>query len=431
MSQVSSSQISSSPVYSSQLSSPHVASSQAASGALLLDGRSRVAPPARQRPVPVGARPPAVLQELTARADVSLNGERPWDMRVHDPALYRRILTAGSLGLGEGYMDGQWDAERLDETMARLLGAGADVVVEGSGSWLLRLRVALAVLVTRLVNRQTGRRAFAVGERHYDAGNDLYRRMLDPTMSYSCGYWARADDLAGAQQAKLELICEKLGLAPGQRVLDVGCGWGGFAEHAARTRGVEVLGVTVSREQAALARERCAGLPVEIRLQDYRDVRGSFDRVVSVGMFEHVGQRNYAGYFARIASWLKPDGLCLLQTIGTRSRHAFNDAWFEKYIFPNSELPNAEGIAAACRPQLVLEDWHAFGADYDRTLLAWWDNVRRHLPELRAAGYDERFLRMWHFYLMASAGFFRSRRGQLWQLVLSRPERAEVYRSVR
>jgi len=376
-------------------------------------------------------RPPAVLLDLAALADVTFDGDRPWDIQVHDAAFYDRVLHAGALGLGESYMDGLWDAEQLDETLTRVLAAHADQALDGAGSWRLRMRVALALLRTRLINRQAGRRAFEVGERHYDAGNDLYRLMLDPTMTYSCGYWAEADDLDGAQRAKLELICDKLGLEPGQRVLDVGCGWGGFAEHAARTRGVEVLGITVSRQQAAVAQERCADLPVTIDLQDYRNVSGTFDRVVSVGMFEHVGQKNYADFFARIADWLAPDGLCLLQTIGTRDQNGVIDPWFDKYIFPNGQLPHAAAIASASRPHLIIEDWHAFGPDYDRTVMAWWDNVDRHRSELMEAGYDERFLRMWRYYLMASAGLFRSRRGQLWQLVLSRPERRDTYRSVR
>lgn len=376
-------------------------------------------------------RPPSVLQELAAQAGVRFNGERPWDIQVHHADFYDRVLRAGSLGLGESYVDGLWDSQQLDETLTRLLRTRGDEGLAGVAAWPLQLRLLVATLRTRLVNRQAGPRAFEVGERHYDAGNDLYRRMLDPTMSYSCGYWADAEDLDSAQRAKLDLICDKLGLAPGQRVLDVGCGWGGFAEHAARNRGAEVLGITVSREQAQAARERCTGLPVEIRLQDYRDLTGRFDRVVSVGMFEHVGEKNHADFFARIRDWLTPDGLCLLQTIGTRSRRGVNDPWFDKYIFPNGQLPSAEVIAAASRPHLVIDDWHAFGRDYDRTVMAWWDNVRRQRNALESAGYSERFLRMWHYYLMASAGFFRSRRGQLWQLVLSRPERGGTYRSVR
>ena len=386
--------------------------------------------PNRTQVQAVDAAPP-LLRELAARAKVAFNGDRPWDIRVHNPVFYQRVLRGGSLGLGESYVDGLWDADALDETIARLLQVYSDTGLEDGGSWLLRLRLALATLRARLVNRQSGRRAFEVGERHYDAGNDLYRLMLDPTMSYSCGYWAVANNLVAAQRAKLDLICDKLSLAPGQRVLDVGCGWGGLAEHAARTRGVEVLGITVSREQAIAARERCADLPVEIRLQDYRDTEGTFDRVVSVGMFEHVGEKNYQEFFRRIASWLTPDGLCLVQTIGTRSHRGINDPWFDRYIFPNGQLPDAEIIALSLRPYLIIEDWHAFGRDYEHTVMAWWRNVHRHRMQLLAAGYSERFLRMWHYYLMASAGFFRSRRGQLWQLVLSRPERSATYRSVR
>jgi cyclopropane-fatty-acyl-phospholipid synthase len=405
---------------------------QASSRSLLLGPRQATQPsPIAHSEASDRHAPPAVLQDLAAQADVVFDGSRPWDIQVRDPAFYRRVLQGGSLGLGESYVDGMWEADQLDATLTRLLTARSEKALKGSGSWALRTRLALAVLRARLINRQSGRRAFEVGERHYDAGNDLYRLMLDPSMTYSCGYWAQAEDLEGAQSAKLELICDKLALEPGQRVLDVGCGWGGFAEHAARTRGVEVLGITVSREQAAFARERCADLPVAIQLEDYRKVHGKFDRVVSVGMFEHVGQKNYAEFFTRIADWLAPDGLCLLQTIGSRSHQAVGDAWFDKYIFPNGQLPSAESIAAASRAHLIIEDWHAFGRDYDRTVMAWWDNVDRQRQELMAAGYDERFLRMWRYYLMASAGFFRSRHGQLWQLVLSRPDRHETYRSVR
>lgn len=368
-----------------------------------------------------------LLQGLIEPADIRLDGPRAQDIQVNDPACFERILRNGSLGLGESYVDGQWDARRPDETLTRLL--AADVESELTG--LARLRLGLAVAKTRLWNRQTRSRAFEVGKRHYDIGNDVYRAMLDPTMSYSCGYWAEADDLDRAQTAKLELICRKLDLQPGERLLDIGCGWGGLAEYAARTRGVHVLGVTVSREQAALARERCAGLPVDICLTDYRDLRGRFDKAVSVGMFEHVGRKNHADYFRRVAELLGDDGLFLLQTIGTRSAEPVNDPWIDAYIFPNGELPNADALARASRPGFVLEDWHSFGADYDRTLMAWWQNFERHWPRLEACGYDRRFYRMWKYYLHCCAGFFRSRRGQLWQVVLSKPGRRGGYRAPR
>jgi cyclopropane-fatty-acyl-phospholipid synthase len=380
----------------------------------------------------IGHDGPALLKELAASADVTLNGHRPWDIRVHDAAFYDRVLREGSLGLGESYMDQQWDAPALDETFTRLLGSGIEDRLYGAAGLGLRLRVAAAVARARVLNLQSRQRAFQVGEQHYDVGNDLYQAMLDPTMSYSCGYWAEANDLASAQRAKLDLICRKLELQPGERVLDIGCGWGGLAEHAARHYGVQVVGLTISREQAGLARERCAGLPVEIRLQDYREMSGRFDKIVSVGMFEHVGRKNDTAFFDTAARLLNDDGLFLLHTIGTSAANPVNDPWIDRYIFPNGELPNAERLAQALRPRFVLEDWHAFGPDYDRTLMAWWANVERAWPELAAAGYDERFRRMWKYYLHCSAAFFRSRTGHLWQLVLSQPGgRRSSYRAPR
>lgn len=375
----------------------------------------------------------SMVRDLLRHADIGIDGPQPWDIRVYHPSFYPRVLAQGTLGLGESYMDGHWDAPHLDETMTRLLRFDIDDQLAGIAGLPLKLRLAAATLRARWQNLQSDVRAFEVGEAHYDIGNELYRRMLDPTMSYSCGYWTEAEDLAQAQRDKLELICRKLDLQPGERLLDIGCGWGGLAEHAARTRDISVTGITISREQAALARERCAGLPVDIRLQDYRELDGRFDKIVSVGMFEHVGAKNYAVFFRRVCDLLEDEGLCLLHTIGTRCERPINDPWIDKYIFPNGQLPNAERILGALRPVLVVEDWHNFGLDYDRTLMAWWHNVKRQWPEIAATGdgYDQRFYRMWTFYLLSSAGFFRSRRGQLWQLVLSKPGRTGLYRSVR
>ncbi len=353
-------------------------------------------------------------------ADIRIGGDRPWDVRVHDERLYRRVLASGTLGLGEAYVDGWWDCDAIDEMVARAQRVG---VAGRIASPLERVREVSGVVR----NRQTRSRSREVGRRHYDVGNDLYQRMLDRRMIYSCGYWRSATDLDRAQEDKLTLIAAKLGLEPGMRVLDVGCGWGGAAAFLAEARGCDVVGITISERQAQLARERCAHLPVEIRLQDYRDVDDRFDRVYSIGMFEHVGAKNYRTYMECCRRWLRdPDGLALLHTIGgSRSRHV-SDPWIERYIFPNSMLPTAAQITPAAEGLLELQDWHNFGVDYDPTLMAWHTNVDRAWDEL--PGYDERFRRMWRYYLLSSAGSFRAGALQLWQIVLSRDGLERAYR---
>jgi len=369
---------------------------------------------------------PAVLQRLLAAADVRFNGDRPWDIQVRDAALYDRILRHGSLGFGEAYVDGAWESQQLDETFTRLLSAD----LERRVTRIAKLQFLGLFLKNLLTNRQSRRRAFQVGERHYDIGNDVYTAMLDPTMSYSCGYWRDAETLDAAQLAKLKLICDKLELHAGERLLDIGCGWGGLARFAAEGYGVEVTGITVSKEQQRLARERCQGLPVTVELTDYRELAGRFDKLVSVGMFEHVGPRNYSTYFAVADRVLAHDGLFLLHTIGNYDTTHITDAWIDKYIFPNGKVPSARQIATAVEPYFVIEDWHNFGQDYDRTLMAWWHNFDAAWPQL-AGKYDERFYRMFKYYLNACAGYFRARQGQLWQIVLAKRSRRAVYRSIR
>ena len=350
-------------------------------------------------------------EELLAYAGVRIDGGRPWDIQVHDERLFDRVLAQGSLGLGESYMDGWWDCDRVDAFIQHVMSADLDTRIV---PW----RDGLRVLRARLLNLQRPGRAFEIGRRHYDLGNDLFTRMLDARMIYSCGYWARAESLDEAQEAKLDLVCRKLELRPGMRLLDIGCGWGGTARFAAERYGASVVGLTVSEEQAALARHACAGHEVEIRLQDYRDLEGRFDRVLSIGMFEHVGVKNYRAFFDVVRRHLADDGLFLLHTIGSNRSLRKNDPWTERYIFPNSMLPSAMQIAAAIEGRFVLEDWHGFGPDYDRTLLAWHANVERRWPEL-AGRYGERFHRMWSYFLLSSAGGFRARKNQVWQLVLS------------
>jgi len=357
------------------------------------------------------ARSHARIESLLNLAGVRIDGDAPSDMRVHDARLYQRILAHGTLGLGEAYMDGWWDADSLDGFLFRAIDTRLDERVGG-------IQDALLSIQARVVNLQRGRRAYEVGERHYDLGNDLFEAMLGKRLVYSCGYWKDARDLDAAQEAKLELIFRKLGLAPGMRVLDIGCGWGEALKLAAENHGVSGVGITVSQEQADYARRICAGLPIEIRLADYRTLDECFDRVFSIGMFEHVGVKNYKTYFDIARRCTAADGLFLLHTIGSNVSSNHTDPWIAKYIFPNSMVPSAEQIANASEGIFVTEDWHNFGADYDRTLMAWRDNFDRAWPTL-ASRYDERFRRMWRFYLSASAAVFRARRDQLWQLVMS------------
>lgn len=351
------------------------------------------------------------IEHMLTDCGVRIGGDDPWDPHVHNARVFFRIAREGSLGAGESYEDGDWDCEALDVLVERLMRAQLDRGL--AAGW----RELASSFVGRVIDRHAPRRAAANAKAHYDLGDDLYAAMLGPSMVYSCAYWANASTLDAAQEAKLELICAKLKLRPGMTLLDVGCGYGELARHVAQRHGVRVLGITNSPNQARIARERCAGLPVEIRLLDYRRIAGRFDRIVSVGMFEHVGDRNYHRFIRKVRSLLQPDGLFVLHTIGSLTEAPSIDAWFDRYIFPGAVLPSAGQIVSAVDGQFVLEDWHNFGADYDRTLMAWHANVERAWPSI--AHYGERFRRRWHYYLMTSAGGFRARRTQLWQLVLS------------
>jgi cyclopropane-fatty-acyl-phospholipid synthase len=364
-------------------------------------------------------------EQLLNLADVEINGERPFDIRVHDDRFYKRVVTEVELGMGESYMDGWWDVEKLDELIYKI------ILADLQNKVIHNYKIALQLAGFYLINMQSRRRAFIIGERHYDLGNDLFRLMLDKRMNYSCGYWKDASSLDEAQENKLELICRKLYLKPGMRILDIGCGWSAFGKYAAEKYDAQVVGITVSKEQVALGKELCKGLPVEVRLQDYRDVKEKFDRIVSVGMIEHVGHRNYREYFNIAANNLSNDGLFLLHTIGDVRSTKNTDAWTHKYIFPNGMLPSVAQLGRAIEGVFVMEDWHNFGADYDRTLMAWYSNFIKGWDELKDK-YSERFFRMWEYFLLSSAGAFRARnKNQLWQIVLSKNGVPGGYCSVR
>jgi cyclopropane-fatty-acyl-phospholipid synthase len=360
-----------------------------------------------------------LVVDMLEKADVMIDGNRPWDLRLIDAKVPERVLSMGNLGLGEAYMDGHWETEQLDEFFSHILKAHLDQKVQPWGLVFNALR-------TRLLNRQNLRRAWKVGEVHYDLGNDFYAAMLDPRMTYTCGYWEDASNLAEAQEAKLDLICRKLQLKPGMRVLDIGCGWGSFMGYAAEHYGVECVGITISKEQTAWAKQRYAGMPLEFRLQDYRSVDERFDRIASVGMFEHVGRKNHRTYMEVAHRCLADDGLFLLHTIGKNQRNSVPDAWIDKYIFPNGDLPSIGQIGDAADGLFIVEDLHNFGADYDKTLMAWHANFEAAWPRFKSQ-LGERFRRMWRYYLLSCAGAFRARDIQLWQWVLSKEGISDGY----
>ncbi|WGL16651.1 cyclopropane fatty acyl phospholipid synthase [Microbulbifer bruguierae] len=360
---------------------------------------------------PTASRNRHLLDELLAEADIQINGDRPWDMQLHRTEALDEIVARHSLGLGETYMRGDWSTPALDEFFYRLLRADLQKKIKPFRNlW----RIARA----HLINLQTRSRAYQVGERHYDLGNSLYQSMLDSRMTYSCGYWRNADNLEQAQEHKLDLICRKLGLQPGMRLLDIGCGWGSLVGYAAERYGVECVGVTVSREQCRYIEETYPHLPIKVHLQDYRALNESYDRIASVGMFEHVGRKNHRTFMQVARRCLKNNGLLLLHTIGKNQRHSTTDAWIDKYIFPNGDLPSNGQICDAAEGLLIAEDLHNFGSDYDKTLMAWYQNFETNWEKF-ADSFGQEFYRMWRYYLLSCAGAFRARHIQLWQWMFS------------
>ncbi|MBI5457543.1 cyclopropane fatty acyl phospholipid synthase [Candidatus Kaiserbacteria bacterium] len=367
---------------------------------------------------------------LLAQAGITPDGSNPWDPQIHNEHLFDRLFAGGTLALGESYMDGWWDVEDLSGFIFRLF--RSDSVQQ-----MLRIGMVPQIIKSKLFNLQNRSRARKVGEDVYDIGNDLYEAMLGPSMAYTCGYWKNASNLDEAQDAKFDFICRKLGLKSGDNILDIGCGWGNFLAYAARKYGVSGVGITISKEQITFAREVVRGLDVEIRFEDYRDTLGKFDHIVSIGMFEHVGPKNYRVFMKKVRSLLSDDGLFLLHTIGHSKVSRSLERWFNKYIFPNGHLPSITHIAKATdrrnlfdKPVLTMEDWHNFGADYDKTLTAWYANFEHSWPKLKGK-YDERFYRMWKYYLLVSAGMFRARYLHLWQIVYSKNGVVGGYTSIR
>jgi len=366
----------------------------------------------------------SIIEEMLHLAKIHIAGSEPWDIHIHNEHFYRRILSDAVLGLGESYMDGWWDCEDLDEFIYRLIKAELEKQISP-------LKILMPVLKSKIMNLQTKVRARRDVSYHYNLGNELFQNMLDKRMTYSCGYWKDSDNLNAAQEAKLDLVCKKIQLEPGMMLLDIGCGWGSLLKFASEKYGVKSVGITLSEAQVKLGRELCEGLPVEIKLLDYRDLNGKYDRIVSIGMFEHVGSKNYNNFMKIVNHCLNDDGIFLLHTIGAKTIATTSDPWTAKYIFPGGMLPMVSQIAAASEGFFVMEDWHNFGYDYSRTLQAWYHNFNRNWEKIKSEHYDERFYRMWKYFLLSCAGSFRARRNQLWQIVFSKKGIPGGYISIR
>ncbi|PIO07364.1 cyclopropane-fatty-acyl-phospholipid synthase [Candidatus Pacearchaeota archaeon CG10_big_fil_rev_8_21_14_0_10_34_12] len=369
-------------------------------------------------------------QEILSLADIKINGNRRWDIKIINENFYSKVFSGGSLSLGESYMEGWWECKNLDELFYKILKSNLKEKVK----W--KKNLIFLSLKSKLINLQKKSKAFEVGEKHYDIGNALYKYMLGKRMVYTCAYWKHGTkNLDKAQEDKLELVCKKIGLKPGMRVLDIGCGWGSFLKYAAEKYKIKGVGLTISKEQAELAKDLCKDLDIDIILQDYRDIdyKEKFDRIISLGMFEHVGPKNYKEYMKIIHRTLKDDGLFLLQTIGSNKTNFAIDPWIHKYIFPNAKIPSPSQIINSFEGLFVMEDWHNFGADYDKTLNVWNNNFKKYWNKIKKTGkqYDKKFYRMWNYYLLSCAGSFRARYNQLWQIVLSKKGVVKGYKSIR
>jgi cyclopropane-fatty-acyl-phospholipid synthase len=364
------------------------------------------------------------IEQILKIADIKIGGSRPFDIQVHDNRFYKRILSGGELGAGEAYMDGWWSANQLDEFIARLTASNARNKIP------ITKNIVKTALLSTVSNRQKITRSYKNAAAHYDIGNDLYSLMLDERMVYTCAYWEGAKSLEEAQIAKLDRVCKKLKLKKGMTLLDIGCGWGGFSEYAAKYYGVKVTGISPAIEQVKLAKARTKGLNVTIKQQDYRELSGKFDRIASIGVLEHVGPKNYDKFFKKCNEMLKPGGIMLHHTIGRLKPGRGSDPWIDKYIFPGGVLPSLSQLTKATEPFLIIEDIENFGPDYDKTLMVWHKNFVKNYPKLKD-DYDERFYRMWEFYLLGCAGSFRARSLQLWQLVMTKAETNPAYRGYR
>ncbi len=347
-------------------------------------------------------------QELFALAGIKINGDQPCDIQVRNNAAFVRLFGYGSLGWGEAYVDGYWDCEQLDDFVCRCLIANLTGHFRPS-DFLLFLRA-------RLLNRSFPTLAVP---KHYESGIELFEKMLDQRLIYSSGYWKNATTLNEAQEHKLDLVAEKLGLKAGMKVLDIGCGWGGAIRYFAERYKVSGLAVTTSKNQYDVACQTCKDLPIEIRLHDYREVSEQFDCSYSIEMLGHLKPKHYKHYFQFVNRTLREGGSHLVQVAGSSMRAVRSDPWVQRYIFPGGYVPAPSQLIAAAQASLNLEDWQILTKDHDQTFMAWHENLSAAWKDFEEE-VDERTVRMWRYYLLSFAGVFRSNASQLWQIVFSK-----------
>jgi cyclopropane-fatty-acyl-phospholipid synthase len=362
-------------------------------------------------------RGPAVQVTVDGQTHQLGQGDPRTQLLIHDRAILARLWRQPSLVFGEAYMRG--DIELRGPLIDLLAGFYLTGAALSSGA------AARAINWLNVVPKSISRhKAIANARHHYDLGNDFFKLWLDPSLTYSCAYFLHEDDdLTTAQQQKVELLCRKARLKPGQKLLDIGCGWGSLLFHAAKHYGVDATGITPAREQAdhiaAEARRRGMSNRVHVILGDWRDLRASFDRIISVGMFEHVGLRQYALFFRRWRGLLTDGGLSILHTIG-RLKPQHDDAWINKYIFPSGYLPTLAQLAShSAQADLGIVDVENLRPHYAKTLQHWSANFTA-VREQIVARHGEPFARMWWLYLQGSQAGFRWGGLQLWQVVMSK-----------
>jgi cyclopropane-fatty-acyl-phospholipid synthase len=360
------------------------------------------------------------VETFLNECEIQIDGANQGDIIVKDDRFYSMCINYGELGFGESYMYGYWDSKNLYETLYNGIKNCHKV------SYMNLNSIAFNRYFNNMFyNNQTIDKASADVQAHYNKGNDLYERMLDKTnMQYTCGFFQDTNDLETAQIQKLNIIAQKLNLKPGEKLLDIGCGWGNLINFMTTNYGVKGIGITISSEQLKFCKEKYKdNKNAEFLLIDYRNIPDDmkFDKIVSVGMFEHVGKKNFEEYFDIVYKHLNDDGLALIHTMGQQSKMinaTAHSEWIDKYIFPGGEIPDWEDLSKIISKRFFIHDWHNFGKYYARTFEAWYNNINKRWNEI--PNYNEEFRRMWNFYLVSFIVNFDLCRLLLFQILISK-----------